>query len=225
MLGVEPGRDSLGRVNDLRLIPSKQFVRPRIDVVVQTAGQHRDLAAYRLVLINKTIDMTANSKSGNYYNLVKAGVNESEPVFVEKGMSPKEARKVIMYRVFGGVNGCYSTGIQEIVTADNRWDEEIQIAVVYMNNMGAYYGHEKNWETFRKTAVEAALTRTDVVVHPRQSNTWGALSLHHVYEFMGVMNLAVLYVTGKDSDAYLDNYRNHSNMRMHEVKESIVIES
>ena len=40
-----------------------------------------------------------------------------------------------------------------------------------MNNMGAYYGDEKNWETVRKAAFEAALTRTDVVVQPRQSNT------------------------------------------------------
>ena len=34
-------------------------------------------------------------------------------------------------------------------------------------------------------AFEVALTRTDAVVQPRQSNTWGALSLDHVYEFMG----------------------------------------
>ena len=52
-------------------------------------------------------------------------------------MSPKEAREVSMYRVFGGVNGNYATGIQEMVTAGDRWDKESQIAEVYMNNMGA----------------------------------------------------------------------------------------
>lgn len=225
MLGVEPVRDAFGRVTDLRLIPSKQLGRPRIDVVVQTSGQLRDLAASRLFLINKAIEMAANAKGDKYDNLVKAGVTESERVLVEKGMSPKEAREVSMYRVFGGVNGNYGTGIQEMVTAGDRWDKESQIAEVYMNNMGAYYGDEKNWETFRKAAFEAALTRTDVVVQPRQSNTWGALSLDHVYEFMGGMNLAVRNVTGKDPDAYLADYRNHSNMRMQEVKEAIGIES
>ena len=168
--------------------------------------------------------MAANAKGDKYDNLVKAGVTESERVLVEKGMSPKEAREVSMYRVFGGVNGNYGTGIQEMVTAGDRWDKESQIAEVYMNNMGAYYGDEKNWETVRKAAFEAALTRTDVVVQPRQSNTWGALSLDHVYEFMGGMNLAVRNVTGKDPDAYLADYRNHSNMRMQEVKEAIGIE-
>ena len=224
MLGVEPVRDAFGRVTDLRLIPSKQLGRPRIDVVVQTSGQLRDLAASRLFLINKAIEMAANAKGDKYENLVKAGVTESERVLVEKGMSPKEAREVSMYRVFGGVNGNYGTGIQEMVTAGDRWDKESQIAEVYMNNMGAYYGDEKNWETVRKAAFEAALTRTDVVVQPRQSNTWGALSLDHVYEFMGGMNLAVRNVTGKDPDAYLADYRNHSNMRMQEVKEAIGIE-
>lgn len=224
MLGVEPVRDAFGRVTDLRLIPSKQLGRPRIDVVVQTSGQLRDLAASRIFLINKAIEMAANAKGDKYDNLVKAGVTESERVLVEKGMSPKEAREVSMYRVFGGVNGNYGTGIQEMVTAGDRWDKESQIAEVYMNNMGAFYGDEKNWETVRKAAFEAALTRTDVVVQPRQSNTWGALSLDHVYEFMGGMNLAVRNVTGKDPDAYLADYRNHSNMRMQEVKEAIGIE-
>ena len=224
MLGVEPVRDAFGRVTDLRLIPSKQLGRPRIDVVVQTSGQLRDLAASRLFLINKAIEMAANAKGDKYDNLVKAGVTESERLLVEKGMSPKEAREVSMYRVFGGVNGNYGTGIQEMVTAGDRWDKESQIAEVYMNNMGAFYGDEKNWETVHKAAFEAALTRTDVVVQPRQSNTWGALSLDHVYEFMGGMNLAVRNVTGKDPDAYLADYRNHSNMRMQEVKEAIGIE-
>lgn len=63
------------------------------------------------------------------------------------------------------------------------------------------------------------------MVQPRQSNTWGALSLDHVYEFMGGMNLAVKNVTGKDPDAYLSDYRNRNNVRMQEVKEAIGVES
>ncbi|MFR6236919.1 MAG: cobaltochelatase subunit CobN [Parabacteroides distasonis] len=43
--------------------------------------------------------------------------------------------------------------------------------------------------------LQAALTRTDVVVQPRQSNRWGALSLDHAHEFVGGMSLAVRNVT------------------------------
>ena len=65
---------------------------------------------------------------------------------------------------------------------------ESELATTYLNNMGAYYGSEKELGSFPKNLLlKAALTRTDVVVQPRQSNTWGALSLDHVYEFMGGM--------------------------------------
>lgn len=224
MLGVEPVRDAFGRVTDLRLIPAKELGRPRIDVCVQTSGQLRDLAASRLFLINRAVEMaaTANDKTENY---VAQGIRESERRLVDKGLSPAEARQIAAYRVFGGVNGGYGTGIQGMVQAGDQWEKESEIAETYLNNMGAYYGSEQDWESVRQFAFEAALSNTDAVVQPRQSNTWGALSLDHVYEFMGGMNLAVRNITGKDPDAYLSDYRNRNNARIQEVKEAIGVES
>ena len=225
MLGVEPVRDAFGRVSDLKLIPSAELGRPRIDVVVQTSGQLRDLAASRLFLINRAVEMAAGAKDDKYENQVATSVIEAERVLTEKGLSPKDARGISTFRIFGGINGMYGTGIQEMVESGDRWENESELATTYLNNMGAYYGSEKNWEVFQKFAFEAALTRTDVVVQPRQSNTWGALSLDHVYEFMGGMNLAVRNVTGKDPDAYLSDYRNRNNMKMQELKEAVGVES
>lgn len=225
MLGVEPIRDAFGRVTDLKLIPSKELGRPRIDVVVQTSGQLRDIAASRLFLINRAVEMAANARDDDFENQVAAGVVEAERVLIEKGLTPKDAREISTFRVFGGANGGYGTGIQGMVMSGDRWESEKEIADTYLNNMGAYYGSEKNWEAFRQYAFEAALTRTDAVIQPRQSNTWGALSLDHVYEFMGGLNLAVRNVTGKDPDAYLSDYRNRNNVRMQEVKEAIGVES
>ena len=225
MLGVEPVRDAFGRVSDLKLIPSADLGRPRIDVVVQTSGQLRDIAASRLFLVNRAVEMAAAAKDDQYENQVAAGVLEAEKTLIDKGISPKDAREISTFRVFGGANGGYGTGIQGMVDAGDRWEDESEIAATYLNNMGAYYGSEKNWEKFQQFAFEAALTRTDVVVQPRQSNTWGALSLDHVYEFMGGLNLTVRNVTGKDPDAYLSDYRNRNNNKMQEVKEAIGVES
>lgn len=225
MLGVEPVRDPFGRVTDLRLIPSEELGRPRIDVVVQTSGQLRDLAASRLFFITRAVEMASKSKDDKYPNYVAEGVMESERHLVDRGISPKEAREMSTSRVFGGINGNYGSGIREMVEAGDRWDDESQIAETYLHNMGASYGSEKDWEKMRDFAFEAALTRTDVVVQPRQSNTWGALSLDHVYEFMGGMNLAVRNVTGKEPDAYLADYRNRNRARMQEVKEAVGVES
>ena len=225
MLGVEPVRDAFGRVSDLKLIPSEELGRPRIDVVVQTSGQLRDIAASRLFLVNRAVEMAAAATDDRYENQVAAGVLEAEKTLMDKGISPKDAREISTFRVFGGANGGYGTGIQGMVNAGDRWESESEIAATYLNNMGAYYGSEKNWEKFQQFAFEAALTRTDVVIQPRQSNTWGALSLDHVYEFMGGLNLAVRNVTGKDPDAYLSDYRNRNNNKMQEVKEAIGVES
>ena len=225
MFGVEPIRDAFGRVTDIRLIPSEQLGRPRIDVVVQTSGQLRDIAASRLFLISRAVEMAAAAKDDKYENFVAQSVVDAERTLIERGLSPKDAREVSTYRVFGGVNGNYGTGITDMVQSGDRWENSSEIADIYLQNMGAFYGSEKAWEQVQQFALEAALTNTDAVIQPRQSNTWGALSLDHVYEFMGGMNLAVRNVTGKEPDAYMSDYRNRNNMRMQELKEAIGVES
>ena len=225
MLGVEPVRDVFGRVSDLRLIPSEELGRPRIDVVVQTSGQLRDLAASRLFLISRAVEMAAAAKNDSYENFVARGVVDAEQTLIDKGLSPREAREISTRRVFGGVNGNYGTGITGMVQSGDRWENSSEIAAVYLQIMGAYYGSEQAWEQVQQYALEAALVNTDAVVQPRQSNTWGALSLDHVYEFMGGMNLAVRNVTGREPDAYLSDYRNRNRVRMQELKEAIGVES
>ncbi len=225
MLGVEPIRDGFGRVSDLRLIPSAELGRPRIDVVVQTSGQFRDLAASRLDLISRAVAMASQAERGEYDNYVAQGTTNTEQALVEAGMTPREARELSTSRIFGGINGMYGTGIQEMITAGDRWETEEEIANVYLNNMGASYSSTKSWGHFAKPLFRAALANTDVVIQPRQSNTWGALSLDHVYEFMGGMNLTVRVVTGKDPEAYLADYRNRNNARIQGLKEAVGVES
>ena len=226
MLGVEPVRSQFGSVEDVRLIPTSELGRPRIDVVIQTSGQFRDLAASRLALITKAVELVASLGKEDQENYVAAGSVATEKELVEQGLSPKEARELANVRIFGGINGMYGTGIQEMVTSGDKWEQEKEIADVYLNNMGAAYtGKQEDWGRFVKPLFRAALKNTDVVVQPRQNNTWGALSLDHVYEFMGGLTLSVRNVTGKDPDTYLADYRNHSNMRMQDLKEAIGVES
>ena len=137
MLGVEPVRDAFGRISDLKLIPSAELGRPRIDVVVQTSGQLRDLAASRLFLINRAVEMAAGAKDDKYENQVATSVIEAERVLTEKGLSPKDARGISTFRIFGGINGMYGTGIQEMVESGDRWENESELATTYLNNMGA----------------------------------------------------------------------------------------
>ncbi len=119
----------------------------------------------------------------------------------------------------------YGTGIQEMITSSDKWENEDEIAEVYMHNMGADYGSDKEWGEFYEGLFKTVLENTDVVVQPRQNNTWGALSLDHVYEFMGGMNLAIRNVTGKDPEAYFADYRNRNRAKIQDLKEAIGVES
>lgn len=226
MLGVEPVRDMMGRVSDVRLIPSEELKRPRIDVLVQTSGQFRDLAASRLNLISKAVSLAA-AAGGNeaHHNHVHDGNVNIEKRLVEAGLSPKEAREWAGVRVFGGVNGMYGTGIQEMIKSGDKWDDRAEIAEVYLNNMGAAYASTDNWGAVAKGLFRAAVENTDVIIQPRQSNTWGALSLDHVFEFMGGLNLTVATVTGKEPETLFADYRNRNNVRMQDLKEAIGVES
>lgn len=224
LLGVEPIRDQFNRVLDIRLIDTKDLGRPRVDVVVQTSGQLRDVAASRLTLIQKAVDMAAAAGDGDD-NFVAKGRNDAERVLLDKGFSPKEAREYATQRVFGGANGMYGTGITSMVESGDRWENESEIAGVYLNNMGATYGNEKDFGGFRPGIFEAALQNTEAVVQPRQSNTWGALSLDHVYEFMGGISLTVRNVTGNDPDAYFNDLRNRHQARVQDLKSAIGVET
>ena len=225
MLGVAPVWDAFGRVNDLRLIPSEELGRPRIDIVVQTSGQFRDVAASRLILLHRAIEMAANATGDQYQNHVSEGTVETERLLIEKGATPNDARSMSLKRIFGGINSMYGTGIMGLVESGDRWEEESQIAETYLHNMSAIYGTEQEWGQFRQGLLEAVLHNADLVVHPRQNNTWGPISLDHVYEFMGGMNLAIRHVTGRDPDAYFSDLRNRHNPRVQEVKEAIGVEA
>lgn len=224
ILGVEPVWSAFGTVKDIKLIPQEELGRPRIDVVVQTSGQLRDLAASRLFLINKAIAKVAK-EGGSKNNFVSKGVADAEKRLIEKGLSPKAARKLSSKRVFGGVNGNYGTGIMGMVENSGSWDSTKVVAQTYINNMGAVYGDEDEWGEFETGVFEAALLNTSAVVQPRQSNTWGALSLDHVYEFMGGLNLAIKEVTGNDAESYFNDFRNSSNARVQGLKEAIWVET
>lgn len=224
LLGVEPVYTAFGSVKDVRIIPADELNRPRIDVVVQTSGQLRDLAASRLFLINRAISKVA-LEAEKENNFVNKGMLDAERRLIESGYSPKKARQLSTQRIFGGVNGNYGTGIMGMVESSDRWDSTRAVAQAYINNMGAIYGNEGNWGAFDKGVFEAALLNTEAIVQPRQSNTWGALSLDHVYEFMGGLNLAVKEVTGNDAESYFNDFRNASNPRVQGLKEAVWVET
>ena len=227
MLGVEPERDSQGRILSLRLVPSCELKRPRIDVVVQVSGQLRDIADSRLKLITEAIQLAAADKGDDceYNNYVSEGTQEQKQQLLSKGVAPERADELSTLRVFGPLNNGYSTGMMNLIEQGEKWNGQEEIVHQYLNNMGAAYGDEQHWGAFEPGLFASALNQTDIVVQPRQSNTWGPLSLDHVYEFTGGVSLVVKTLTGKEPEALMADYRNPRNRKMQDLREAIDIEA
>ena len=222
MLGVEPERDSQGRIGALRLVSAKDLGRPRINVMVQISGQLRDIADSRLKLITEAIQMASAEEEADNY--VREGTLAQEKELIEKGLTPQRARELSTLRVFGPVNNGYSTGMMNYIERSGAWSDKSELVDGYLNNMCAVYGDEAHWGMAQRELFAAALQETDVTVQPRQSNTWGPVSLDHVYEFTGGLSMAVKALTGKEPDALMADYRNRSNRKIQGVKEAIDVE-
>jgi cobaltochelatase CobN len=225
LLGVRPLTNTMGTVYDVALIPCNELKRPRIDVVVQTSGQFRDLAASRVALIEKAIRLVAEADEGpSCGNFVREGSIEMERLLKEKGYSPAEARELSFTRIFGGINGNYGSGIREIVQAGDQWNESDEIASRYIENMGAMYSENK-WGAFRKGLFEVALMNTEVVTQSVNSHLTTPLSLDNVYEFMGGISSAIKMVSGKEPVQVFGDLRIPSKPRVREAGEMIWAEA
>ncbi|WP_165232897.1 cobaltochelatase subunit CobN [Aquisphaera insulae] len=225
LLGVEPVRNARGEVHDIRLIPAVELKRPRVDVVVQTSGQLRDVAASRLSLIDRAVKLAASADDpADFENHVREGTLAAETSMKDHGLTPIEARAFATARVFGGVNGNYGTGIMGLVESGDRWQNSDEIAEQYLRNMGAVYTGDQ-WATFVPGVFEAALQNTDTIVHSRSSNVNGVLSLDHVYEFMGGLNNAVRKVTGAEPAAFFVDIRNSHKPKVQAAHEAVWVEA
>jgi cobaltochelatase CobN len=224
LLGVEPIWDSRGRVQDVRLIPLSELKRPRIDVIIQTSGQFRGAATSRMKLIDKAVRLAAMDPDGEFANYVKAGSLEVVKAMIASGMSAEQAKELGNSRIFGGVNGNFGTGVTGMAQNTGKWEDTKVIADLYLNNMGALYT-EGHWGEHIPGVFKAALTNTDTVVQSRSSNSWGPLSLDHVYEFTGGLSLAARHVTGKDPAAYFNDLRNPGGARIQEAGEAAMVEA
>jgi len=208
LIGVRPVWNSRGNVNDVEVIPSEELGRPRIDVLVQTSGQFRDAAASRITLMDKAVQIVSELEDEPFPNFVRDGSAGTEMQLKSLGYSPKEAREFATARIFGSAeNRSYGTGIMGVVERGDTWKDEKQVADRYVQNMGGIYRDGAHWGTYKKGLLEAQMQGTEIVVQPRSSNTWGPLSLDHVYEFMGGMTLAVRAKTGTDPVGYFSDLR------------------
>merc|ERR1719198_1991772 len=119
MVGVRPVPDSLGRVNQLEVIPLEELGRPRIDVVVTCSGVFRDLFINQMSLLDRAVKMAAEQDEPEDMNFVRKHAVEQA---AEMQISLREAAT----RVFSNSAGSYSANVG-LAIENGGWEDEQQL--------------------------------------------------------------------------------------------------
>jgi len=206
LLGVEPvwgGRG--GNVVDLRLIPLAELGRPRIDVVVTTTGQYRDVFGEVMARLQKAVEMAAEDPEGTNY--LRQNVQALAQSLQAQGYAPEEAHRLATTRLFAPAVGVYSAGLEAAVPATGTWKTDGQLATFYLERMGFRYGRQQEWGEKEKGLLAAVLKGTEAAVFSRSSKLYGLLDTDHPFGFLGGMSLAVRHLDGAAPKLFITNLR------------------
>ena len=212
LIGVKPTR-SYGRITGFDVISQENMTHPRIDVLLLPSGLYRDTFPYQLELMDGAIRMVAELDETNetnyvrynslrmYANLTASGYNETDALYLSRA------------RVFSDPLNAYGTGLPGAVTASGTWDDESELADLFIARMGNIYGQDvwgENYEdVFRQNLVDV-----DAGVHSDSSNLFGVIDNDDYYQYLGGLALAVRSLTGETPDLYVTNLEDVNNLHM-----------
>jgi cobaltochelatase CobN len=206
LLGVKPVYNSYNRWTDVELIPSSELGRPRIDVIITTSGSYRDMFGYKFELLEKAVKLAANANDTEYPNYVKQNSNELYQWLIENGYDSTEALELSTVRIFSHEVGRFGTGLSDVVPMSDSWEDEDEIANVYISATSYAYG--KNvWGIPAEDLFRKNLDGIDIGLFSASSDVVGVLD-QGVDGYLGGLALAVRSVSGKTPELYIFNLRN-----------------
>jgi cobaltochelatase CobN len=231
MLGVEPvWNGDNGKVEDVRIIDSAELGRPRIDVIVQISGLYRDTFPMKVQLIDKAVRLAYEQEETDVYNnYVTLNTDALQVVMNQTIQDENLSRDVSLFRIFGPADGNYGTGMANAVSSSDTWDNNTQLAELYINRMSYVYGQNIWGQTIAEyikqqtgqevdidntVVFENNLNGTQAIFHSRSSSTYGALDTDDFYQYMGGLYNAIKYISGNGPDTYVVNLQSLSDSQI-----------
>lgn len=209
LLGVRPKWDKYNRWSDVELIPSSELGRPRIDVVITTSGSYRDMFGYKFELLEKAVQLAANANDTEYPNYVKEHSDALYQWLIENGYNTTEAKDLSTARIFSHEVGRFGTGLSDAVGLDTQWDNEDDLANVYIDSTSYIYG-ANFWNLQAEDIFKKNLDGVDVAIFSTSSTVVGILD-QGVDSYLGGLALAVRSISGVTPELYINNLRDYSN--------------
>merc|ERR1719243_547330 len=196
MWGVRPVPDSLGRVNQLEVIPLEELGRPRIDVVVTCSGVFRDLFINQMSLLDRAIKMAAELDEPVEMNFVRKNALEQA---AEMECSLREAAT----RVFSNAAGSYSANVG-LAIENGGWEDETQLQDQFISRKSFAFNADKpgildaSEDIFR-----SSLKKVDVTFQNLDSSEISLSDVSHYFDSDPTKVVAGLRTDGKKPTAFV----------------------
>lgn len=208
LLGTRAVRNERGEVTGVELIPREHLGRPRVDVLVTTAGRYRDHYQDKIELMAEAARLAADSPEPD--NPVAAATHEMTQQLMAGGEAPERAAALARARVYSPAPGAYSPSIQFLAKSGDQRGDEARMAHLFTSRMSHAYGGSLYGQAARFT-YERNLARTEAATIARSSSVNALLDNPMPAGFLGGLNLAVKAITGSDIDLYVNNLRDIGN--------------
>lgn len=215
LLGVRPTWDERGRVTGVEAVSRRQLGRPRVDVAMVSSGLFRDLFSNLLKLLDDAAQLAQQQDDSD--NPLQAHTRALATRLQQRGVPEPEAQRLAATRIFGLPSGAYGTNIEKLIPLSNAWQNEQQIADVFINRMSHPFG-QGNWggdsaagqmdAELRREVFRQALSGSKIALHSRSSNLFATLDNDDFFQYLGGTAMAIRSVDGKTPEVMVADLSN-----------------
>ncbi|MGR5499380.1 cobaltochelatase subunit CobN [Vibrio sp. DNB22_10_4] len=204
-LGLEPVWDRGGNLKQLKIIPTEQLGRERIDVVIQATSVYRDQFDGFMRKLSNAIEKIAKLDDDNAIAQNSRSVAED---LIAKGYSQLDAQRLAAVRIFSNAPGDYGSGVNHKAVESQTWDSDDALGQQFVTRLQYAYGGGMWGEKQTDVNLFASqLENVDTAIMTRTSRLHGVLSTDHPFEYLGGLASAVRTVSGQSPSLYISDLR------------------
>lgn len=221
LLGIKPTYDAYGKVADLKVIPRKEMQHPRIDIVLIPSGLYRDIFPQLVLTLDEAVRLANQQKEVDNY--VRRNTQRNYELLIKKGVDVKTAEALSKVRTFSTPDGVYGTGTNTVIDASGSWEDEKEVADVFINRMHFpysvdFWGTQPIADSLLLDIYKQNLSGTKVVLHSITSHLYAAIDNDDFFQYLGGTALAVRSIDGVSPDVLVSNLTEEGNMKHEKLK-------
>jgi cobaltochelatase CobN len=224
LMGLEPRWNGRGQLESLEVIPAAELGRPRVDVTIVATGLYRDTLPNLMLMLDSGVSKILALDEDAATNPMRANWLALRAALAEQGVDAEMAQRIAAVRIFTEPPGAYGTGVENMTSSSNLWDDEAEVADVYFNRVGfmfgqGFWGERPLGEEGSINIFKSALSGSKAVLHSRASNLFGVLDNDDVFQYMGGTAMAIRQIDGATPETIIVNLGSASGGRLEDLEQ------